>query len=209
MAHKTKRERVPETPIFSKLDDCDDAIREIKEIDRKITKVEDELEAQIDKLKSDAAAEIKPLKERRAFLEKAMVHYCVFFRPQIFTKGKTRKLVHGEVSFKKNPPKCEVIKGKWTIKGAISAIRANLSKSLQELFIREVPELNKESILAYDARLNNPPEDQDPEKAPEPVDWASIGLRIIRDEEEFGWNAYEANIAADTSEAPQPAAEAA
>jgi hypothetical protein len=77
---------------------------------------------------------------------------------------------------------------------------------MQALFIRAKEELNKEAILAYDAQVLNPPKDMKPEDRPVPVEWASIGVQIVRDNEVFGWSYFETNATADTTEPVDKAA---
>jgi phage host-nuclease inhibitor protein Gam len=207
MAVKSKRERVSARPLYTNLDQVDQAIGDAKEIDRQIAEIDADAESKIDKIKEEAKEKAKPLHEKRALLSKSIEDYCTFYRDSVFEDGKkTRQLVFGEVNFRKDPPSCQIIKGKWTIQASINAIKAVLPAPLKKLFIRSVETLNKEEILAYDARVLNPPKDQKPEDALQPVDWSSIGIQIVRDNEVFGWSYFETNATADTSEPQKDAA---
>lgn len=207
MAPKSKRERVSARPLYTNLNDVDQAMADAKEIDRQLDAIDADAERQIDTIKNEAKAKAQPLHEKRALLSKAIEDYCTYYRDNIFDEGKkTRELTHGEVNFRIDPPKCEVIKGKWTIQAAISAIKARLSADLQALFIRTKEELNKEAILSYDSQVLNPPKDMPVEARPRPIEWASIGVQIVRDNETFGWSYYETNATADTSETDKAAA---
>jgi phage host-nuclease inhibitor protein Gam len=207
MALKSKRERVTAKPLYTNLNQVDQAIADAKELDRQLDEIDAETERQIDELKNKAKEKATPLHEKRALLSKAIEDYCTYYRDSIFDDGKkTRQLTHGEVNFRIDPPRCEVIKGKWTIQAAISTIKARLTKELQALFIRTKEELNKEAILAYDSQVLNPPKDMKPEDRPTAVDWSSVGINIVRDNEVFGWSYYETNATADTSEPDKAAA---
>lgn len=207
MALKSKRERVTSRPLYTNLDQVDQAIADAKEIDRQIADIDAEAERFKDAINDGAKKQAAPLHEKRALLSKSIEDYCTYYRDSIFDDGKkTRQLTHGEVNFRIDPPSCQVIKGKWTIQACISAIKARLTKELQSLFIRTKEELNKEAILSYDSQVLNPPKDMKPEDRPMPIDWASIGVTIARDNEVFGWAYFETNPTADTSEPEKAAA---
>lgn len=195
---KAPRAKAPAAPLITSLEQCDQVLAEIKSINREIETTKAAMQEKVDRETTIASEKTAPLLERKKHLEKDLAEYTTRNRDAIFPpKGKTRKLSHGELNFRLCPPSCEVIKGKWTVAACISAIQARLSKSLQELFIRNKPELNKEAIVSYDSLLQNPPAEGE---QPEPVDFATIGIKIIRDKEEFGYNLYEAELPADYSE---------
>jgi len=200
---KAPRAKAPALPLITSLEQCDLTLAEIKSIDRQINTIKTEMQEKVDAITTKAAQETAPLLERKKHLEKDLAEYGTKNRESIFIgKSKTRKLSHGELNFRICPPSCEIIKGKWTVAACLSAIEARLPKPLQDLFIRRKPELNKEEILNYDSLLLNPPADGE---KPQPVEWEAIGLRIVRDKEEFGYNLYEAELPADYSESKDAA----
>lgn len=178
----SKKEKAPKTNPLTSLDDCDRAIAEIKEIDRKLAVECAPKQREIDKLKSDLEDISKPLNLQRDYLKKSIEEYCVTNRINIFEPGKkTRRLTHGSVSFRKSPDSVKPLK-KWTFAACVVAIQNTLGKTLQEMFLRKKdPELNKDAILAYARQQENAADNTKHVH----VDWANVGIQICDTNEEF------------------------
>ncbi len=128
------------TSSFENWDQVDQALKEIGEIDRKVTAIEADMNETINLVKTTAEDKTKGLLQRKESLEKDV---------QAFTEGsidefktsKTRKLLFGEVGFRK---KTGIITR--NVKAIIEALKQN--KMTDCIDVTE--KLNKEKLAEYD-----------------------------------------------------------
>lgn len=94
------RKRIEGTQ-FSTWEDVDQALKELAFIDRDLRLIDGDVNETIDRLKTEAKAQAKPLQDRKTALELAMKEFCEANRAE-FAKIKTRQLVFGSVGFRQS-----------------------------------------------------------------------------------------------------------
>jgi phage host-nuclease inhibitor protein Gam len=145
-------------PVFSSWDEVDDALRQIRQIDATVGKVEAQANALRVKADELCATVADNLKERKQ-LERNMEEYCTAQLPEM--DAKSRKLNHGTIQFNASK-ECVVMKG-FTIAAAlqvmIGALQDNLTKLTEKLgarYVRVKCEIDKAAALsAFNAKTTN------------------------------------------------------
>jgi len=97
-----------------------------------------------------------PLRESMAEIEQGMKAFCVKNRSD-FGGKQTKELTHADVGFRLGPPKVERAKG-FTFDGVVDLLK-QAPEDMRGLFIRTKDELNKEAIIANNARAADPAAD--------------------------------------------------
>lgn len=120
--------------------EADQAMREIKELDRFISEVELELNRGIDRLKNDAEVRVAEAKASRAGLDKAIMDYLKRRKGSLFKRTRTERLTHGEVGIRRQTvvkPQTRVtwkeVLGRLVALGAKDAIKTKLSVDREAL----------------------------------------------------------------------------
>jgi phage host-nuclease inhibitor protein Gam len=144
------KKKVDAAPLFQDWTEVDDALRQIREIDAKVAKVEvraNELSRKADDERATVAEDLKLKKQ----LEKNMEEYCVAQLPEM--AAKSRKLNHGTIQFNASK-ECVVMKG-FTIAAALQVMVGPLQdkliaiiEKLSARFVRVKYEIDKAGALA-------------------------------------------------------------
>lgn len=172
-----KKQKVDAAPVYSSWAEVDDALRQIREIEAKVAKVEtraNELSRKADDERATIAEDLKTKKQ----LEKNMEEYCTAQLPEM--GAKSRKLNHGTIQFNAGK-ECQVMKG-FTIVAALQVMIGPLADALGKLveklsarYVRVKTEIDKAAALAaFNANLTNN------------VKLAPLGLEIV-EKENFGY----------------------
>lgn len=129
--------------IIADADQADAALEEIAGLDRAIRAINDEMQAAIDRIKSETAAAVKPPSDRRAALELGLAAYAAINRETLFGKVKTLDLVFGRLGFRKSTEIKPLPKWTW------AQVLGRLKDLALPDAIRVKEEVDKETLHTY------------------------------------------------------------
>ena len=185
MAKKNKV--VDNTPKFSSWEEVDAAIAEIAKLKHQAQAKIHAYNKEEHERRQKVSVVVTPMLERVDELGKSILRYAEDNRQDF--DGKTKKLTHGTVSFRTNPPAVKALRG-FTLASALELIKR--SADFCTSFIRKKEELDKEAILRSTALWSNTAVGQDlPEGAISDEQLAELGLQVVQDESFY----YEENDA--------------
>lgn len=143
MATKAPRLKKTAAAIFipQNREQTAEAIREIGEIQRNLTRIAADMNDEIAEVKQRFETEAEPLRIRIESLQQGVQTWSEANRDAITQNGKVKTAIFttGEVSWRMRPPSV-------TVRGA-EAVLDQLRKLRLSRFIREKEEVNKEAIL--------------------------------------------------------------
>lgn len=146
--------------------ELDNALLDLGRAKAQLQKEEAAMNEEIQKITEKYSDRTAELSGEVALMEDGIEKYCTSIKND-FASIRTRALNHGVVGFRTNPPSVKQLNKKWKVESSI----AFLKKLFGKKYLREKPEINRESILADFAG----------EKLTE-VDLAGAGLRIEQEE---------------------------
>lgn len=126
--------------VFRNWDEVNQALKEVADIDRKVTRIEADMNNKINDIKADAERAATSLLERKKILETNIKEYTESYADE-FKVTKSKKFMYGTVGFRKT--------SKITmknIKAIIEALKQN--KMLDCITVTE--KINKEELEKYD-----------------------------------------------------------
>ena len=146
-------------------------IKQLGDIQRKLTRVETEMNDQIAAVTEYHSPDIEQLKAKRDELQAGIQTWCEANRDELTNGGKVKSanLTTGEVQWRNRPPSC-------TIRG-VEAVIEILKRQKLDRFIRTKEEINKDAILNEQAAVKNIP-----------------GITIKKDVEDFSIIPFEQEI---------------
>lgn len=126
-------------------------IKQLGDIQRKLTRVETEMNDQIAAVTEYHSPAIEQLKAKREELQSGIQTWCEANRDELTNGGKvkTANLTTGEVQWRNRPPSCG-------IRGAEAVIEL-LKRLKLDRFIRVKEEINKDAILNEPMAVKNIP----------------------------------------------------
>lgn len=143
---KTKTPAVA-VPVPANVEECASFIRRLGDVERQHATRKAELDGKVAALVDEYAAVLIDLAQRRDALHQGIQVFCEAHRQQLTHggKSKTAQLVTGEVAWRNRPPSVNVRNS------------ADVLEALRKLglagFIRKVEEIDKETILRFDAAI--------------------------------------------------------
>lgn len=150
-ATKTRRTQVAAVPVIKSNDELNDSLRDLCDIQSKVTEREAQLQKEITALREQCDDDLKDDLAQQARLEKDVEEYCTYYRDTIFPKdAKSLQLAHGKVDFRQHPPAVIVSKKKrMTLVAVMDAIKERWGKKAEQ-YIRTKEELNKEVLVTLE-----------------------------------------------------------
>ena len=167
-----RRNPAPELAI-SDLAGADQVLAELARTERELERVELELNEAVERAKRQAEGQAAPLKERRERCEAALVTYATAARTELFARGKSLALTHGQIGFRASEELKPMAKLTW------AAVLENLRGMAASLARRGLPEC---------IRRKEEPDRQALRELPEELREAA-GVRVVRKDRFF----YEVN----------------
>lgn len=98
MAKRTKP--VLNVPTITNLEEADAMLARITARKRELTLIDLGLKEDVDRLKTQAAAQCEPVKEDIGNMEQAITRFCMVNREEMFTKKKSVDLTFGTIGFR-------------------------------------------------------------------------------------------------------------
>lgn len=141
MAAKTRLKQ-PAQLRFDTSEQVQNAIKEIGDISREITRLTTEMNDQIGEISKQYAPKLEALKAEIEPIQQAVQAYCEEHRLELTENGKTKtaNFITGEVSWRARPPSI-------TIRNK-DGVLETLEKLGLVRFIRTKSEINKDALLA-------------------------------------------------------------
>lgn len=155
--------------IVNTFEEADAKLLELSKHESFITKKEAAMNEKIQNIKQKFDEETAEARAQKQLIESEVQSFCVKNKAE-FLKQRSRKLIHGTIGFRTNPPKVSQLNKKFTVKTTIEFIKKLFNGS----YLRLEEKIDKEKILADYAN-----ETIDDSKL------ASIGLRVDQDETFF------------------------
>jgi phage host-nuclease inhibitor protein Gam len=146
---KTKsRITLPRITIADRTD-ADLRVGEYTHLTITLQKITADMEAEILKIRERCAPEIEAIEAERKALTNSLCDWATA-HPEEFAKNrKSIDFAAGTIGFRTGGPKLALLNRKWTWEKALTAVQSVLPN-----FIRNKPEIDKESIVAQSADLN-------------------------------------------------------
>ncbi|MDP4092576.1 MAG: host-nuclease inhibitor Gam family protein [Bacillota bacterium] len=126
--------------VFRNWDEVNQALKELGDIDRRVTRLEADMNSKINDIKADFERDATPLINRKEQLEKNVQAFTECYQEE-FVASKSKKFLYGTVGFRKTSN--IVVRN---VKAIIEAIKQN--KMDDCLIITE--KINKEELEKYD-----------------------------------------------------------
>jgi len=154
--------------VINSFEEADNKLMELSKHESFIAKKEASMNEKIQNIKQKFDEETADARAQKNLIESEVHSFCLNNKVE-FLKQRTKKLIHGTVGFRTNPPKVNQLNKKFTIKTTIEFL-----KKLMPDYIRMKEEVDKEKVLA--------------DYASEAIDdskLAAVGLRVDQDETFF------------------------
>lgn len=141
------RKRITETEIkYQSWDEVDGALKELCTIERETGLINAAMNEAIDAAKAKADAQIKPLTERAARMERGIADYAAEHREDM-GRLKSKRLGFGTVYFRKST-KLKLPTAPDKVRAIIDRLRA---RGMMGCIIQPEAKVNKEMLKTYDA----------------------------------------------------------
>jgi len=163
-------------------DDVEKALVELAQHESFVAKKEAEMNKRIQEVKDKFNEQTSDERAKIASIRQEIESFCLVNKAD-FLKERSRKLSHGQVGFRTNPPKVMQLNKKFSVVTSIELIKKIFSK---RNYLRAKEEINKDVIL-----LDYSKGEIDDNKL------AAVGLRIDQDETffcEVEWEALEQKV---------------
>jgi phage host-nuclease inhibitor protein Gam len=135
------RQKVIAEPVYRSWDEVDQCLREIDEIDGRVSVQEAAVNEQIAAWREQLATATAEDLSRKARLEKDLKEFAEHHKDE-FAKARSRKLNHGVVGFRKSSELATIAKTKW------EQVVALLQKAGLTNYINTKTTVNKEVVKA-------------------------------------------------------------
>jgi phage host-nuclease inhibitor protein Gam len=189
MAKILKSSRIVPDPLprIESIDQCDEAMLRIGRVGREIARLEAAQNDEIAVVRKKHAAPLAALAAERDELDRNIIAFETYHRETLFAgEQKSRVLTYGTLNLRRIPPFVELVRSKID---RIAEIKERFVKSIREKLIRVKEEVSKEGILDHARALEG-------KRLKEFEDQLALcSLRIVRDDETFGYNLHEDEIA--------------
>lgn len=155
--------------IIQSFEDVDQKLLELSRHESFIAKKEASMNEKINNIKAKFDEETSDARAQKQLIESEVHSYCIQNKHE-FAKQRSKKLIHGSIGFRVNPPKVNQLSRKFTIATTLGFLK----KLFDGKYIRLKEEIDKDSILG--------------DYAAEKIDdskLASVGLRVDQDETFF------------------------
>jgi phage host-nuclease inhibitor protein Gam len=155
--------------IIQSFEEVDAKLLELSRYESFIAKKEASMNEKINNVKAKFDEETADARAQKSLIESEVHSFCLQNKHE-FAKQRSKKLIHGSVGFRVNPPKVNQLSRKFTIATTLGFLK----KLLDGKYIRLKEEIDKDSILG--------------DYAAEKIDdskLASVGLRVDQDETFF------------------------
>lgn len=129
--------------LISSYEEADKKLLELSRIEAGLAKKEADLNSRIQSLKEKYDAETADVRAQKNLIEQDIQAFCLQNKAD-FLKQRTKKLVHGVIGFRTNPPKVNILNRKFTTKTVLEFLK----KLFEDRYVRMKEEIDKESILA-------------------------------------------------------------
>jgi phage host-nuclease inhibitor protein Gam len=147
-------------------DEVDKKLLELAQHESFIAKKEADMNSRIQSTKQKFDNETADARAQKQLLEQEIHSFCLRNKTE-FIKQRAKKLIHGSVGFRTNPPKVNQLNRKYSIKTSLEFLK----KLYDGKYVRLKEEVDKEKLLAdYSTEVL----DDD--------NLASVGLRVDQDE---------------------------
>lgn len=155
--------------IIQSFEDVDAKLLELSKHESFIVKREASMNEKIQNIKQKFDDETADARAQKGLIETEIHAFCLQNKSE-FAKQRSKKLIHGIVGFRVNPPKVNQLSRKFTVATTLGFLK----KLFNGKYIRLKEEIDKDSILS--------------DYAAEKIDdskLASVGLRVDQDETFF------------------------
>jgi phage host-nuclease inhibitor protein Gam len=126
--------------VFRNWDEVNQALKELGEIDRSVTRIEADMNRKINEIKADAERDAASHIDRREKLEKNIQEFTEAFSDE-FKTSKSKKFLYGTVGFRKS--------SKITLKNVKAIIEALKQNRMTDCLIT-TEKINKDELAKYD-----------------------------------------------------------
>lgn len=150
-------------------EEADKKLLELAQHESFIAKKEAEMNGKINTVKEKFDSETADARAQKQLIETELQAFCSVNKTD-FLKQRAKKLLHGIIGFRTNPPKVIQLNKKFTVKTSLEL----LQKIFEDKYVRSKVEINKDSILT-DYSAGSLSDDK----------LAGVGLRIDQDETFF------------------------
>lgn len=99
---QAKRVKPAPTVVMQDLVDVDNALKDIAQLKRQVTEIDNEMEAQIDKLRAGRDRKAQKLLARIEELGNGIYGYSEYNRDELFAKQKSKELVFGTIGYRQS-----------------------------------------------------------------------------------------------------------
>ena len=155
--------------IIQSFEDIDAKLLELSRHESFIAKKEASMNEKINNIKAKFDEETADARAQKQLVESEVHSFCLQNKHE-FAKQRSKKLIHGSIGFRVNPPKVNQLSRKFTIATTLGFLK----KLFDGKYIRLKEEIDKDSILGDYAAGKI-----DDSKL------ASVGLRVDQDETFF------------------------
>lgn len=152
--------------VIQSFEDVDQKLLELSQYESFVAKKEADMNSKIQTVKDKFDKETSDARAQASLIEQEIHAFCLQNKFE-FDKQRTKKLIHGSIGFRTNPPKVNQLNKKFTVKTSIEFIK----KLFNGTYVRQKEEIDKEKVLG--------------DYAAEKIDdsqLASVGLRVDQDE---------------------------
>ncbi len=164
-------------------EDVDKALLELGRHEGFIAKKEAEMNKRIQDIKDRFNEQTADARAAKQMIEQDIKSFCMINKAD-FMKSRAKKLIHGVIGFRTNPPKVVQLNRKFTVKTSLELLK----KIFTGKYVRMKEEIDKEAILADYSK-----EELTDDKL------AAVGLRVDQDEKffvEIDWDSLNKDAAA-------------
>lgn len=150
-------------------EEADKKLMELSKYESFIAKKEADMNSKIQAVKEKFEAETADSRAQKQLIESDIQAFCTINKAD-FLKQRAKKLLHGVIGFRTNPPKVIQLNKKFSVKTSLELLR----KIFEDKYVRQKEEVNKDAILT-DYSSGALSDDK----------LAGVGLRVDQDETFF------------------------
>lgn len=126
--------------VFRSWDEVNQALKELGDIDRNVTRIEADMNRKINEIKADAERDAATHLDRKAKLEKNIQEFTESYSEE-FKTSKSKKFLYGTVGFRKS--------SKITLKNVKAIIEALKQNRMSDCIIT-TEKINKDELAKYE-----------------------------------------------------------
>lgn len=152
--------------LIQSFEEVDAKLLDLSKHESFIAKKEAAMNEKIQNIKQKFDEETADARAQKNLIESEVHSFCIQNKAE-FLKQRAKRLIHGSIGFRTNPPKVNQLNKKFTVKTTIEFLK----KLFDGKYLRMKEEIDKEKVLA-DYASENIDDSQ----------LASVGLRVDQDE---------------------------